>query len=283
MERFFIVLIVTVFINLNALAEDKGVWDRYFRLVPEEQAHVYQGNTQRPHFKPESIKAFIWNIKKTQMMNWKQEFETFGKNQDLILLQEAYQNKLFNTTASTFKDYRWDMGISMYYVQDNDAATGTMIGSKVSPQEVVVKHSPDGEAVVHTPKAMTFAKYPIEGRADELLVISVHGINITKYGPFKRHMDQAAEQIENHSGPILFAGDFNTRTKARTAYLMKMIEKYGFKTVEFKNGHQRMRWKFTNNYLDHGFVRGLKVNSAYVAGEATGSDHKPMFIEMAVE
>jgi endonuclease/exonuclease/phosphatase (EEP) superfamily protein YafD len=44
-----------------------------------------------------------------------------------------------------------------------------------------------------------------------------------------------------------------------------------------------MRWKLTSNYLDHGFVRGLSVKEAHVAGESIGSDHKPMFIEMAVD
>lgn len=283
MERFFLVLTIAIVFNCNASAQDKGVWDRYFRLIPEEQAHAYHGEAAAPTLSPHSIKAFIWNIKKTEMQNWKKEFEVYGKDQDLILLQEAYRNKLFNSTTGAFKNYRWDMGISMLYIRDNNTPTGTMIGSKVTPTEVVVKHSPDTEAVVNTPKAMTFAKYPIENSPEELLVISVHGINITNYASFKRHMDQATEQIEEHSGPILFAGDFNTRTQARTQYLMKLIEKYGFKTVQFKNGHRRMRWKFTANYLDHGFVRGLSVKAAHVVGESIGSDHKPMFIEMAVD
>jgi endonuclease/exonuclease/phosphatase (EEP) superfamily protein YafD len=44
-----------------------------------------------------------------------------------------------------------------------------------------------------------------------------------------------------------------------------------------------MVWKFTRNYLDHGFVRGLKVLSAEVLADARGSDHKPMVLELALE
>lgn len=283
MERFFLVLALGVFFNLNVTASDKGMRDRYFRLIPEEQAHTHHGEATQHSLNPHSIKAFIWNIKKTEMASWKKEFETFAQDQDLILIQEAYKNQRFNSTTASLKNYRWDMGISMHYIKDNDTPTGTMIGSVANPKEVVVKHSPDGEAVINTPKAMTFAKYPIKEKSEELLVISVHGINITNFASFKRHMDQAAEQIQEHQGPVLFAGDFNTRTNARTNYLKKLIEKLGFKTVVFKDGQYRMRWKFTDNYLDHGFVRGLSVKSAHVDGNSRGSDHRPMFIEMRVD
>ena len=82
---------------------------------------------------------------------------------------------------------------------------------------------------------------------------------------------------------MFFAGDFNTRTKARTSYLMKAMSELNLTHVTFKNGDRRMVWKFTRNYLDHGFVRGLKVLSAEVLADARGSDHKPMVLELALE
>ncbi len=284
MERLILALSLSFIINYNAAADEKNlITNRFFKIIPESQAHVSHGSAHGREFNSKNIKAFIWNIKKAGLFNWQTEFERFGKNQDLILLQEAYQTERFVSTTRSFPGVRWDMGISFLYRRYNDQATGTMIGSVVEPTEVTVKHTPDLEPVVNTPKAMTFAKYPVENKQDELLVISVHGINITSFGSFKRHMAQAENIITKHNGPILFAGDFNTRTKARTKHLMDLISKYGFKTVEFKNGHHRMRWKFTNNYLDHSFVRGLSVKTAEVVGESSGSDHKPMFVEFSVD
>lgn len=284
MERLILALSLSLIINFNAAADEKNlITNRFFKIIPESQAHVSHGSAHGREFNSKNIKAFIWNIKKAGLSHWQTEFERFGKNQDLILLQEAYQTERFVSTTRSFPGVRWDMGISFLYRRYNDQATGTMIGSVVEPTEVTVKHTPDLEPVVNTPKAMTFAKYPVENKQDELLVISVHGINITSFGSFKRHMAQAENIITKHNGPILFAGDFNTRTKARTKHLMDLISKYGFKTVEFKNGHHRMRWKFTNNYLDHSFVRGLSVKTAEVVGESNGSDHKPMFVEFSVD
>lgn len=283
MDRFALLFSLTFLLSTSASAEDKNIWSRFFKIIPEKDAHVTNGMALSREFNPHSIKVFIWNIKKAELGNWKNEFESYGKNQDLILIQEAYQNERFNTTTANFDGIRWDMGISFIYLQDNNTATGTMIGSKVEPIDVFVKHTRDVEPIINTPKAMTFARYQIENKNEELLVITVHGINLTDFSAFERHMAQAESEIENHHGPILFAGDFNTRTKERTGHLMRLIEKHGLKPVTFKNGHQRMTWKFTKNYLDHSFVRGLSVKDAVVKGDSIGSDHKPMIMEISVD
>jgi endonuclease/exonuclease/phosphatase (EEP) superfamily protein YafD len=284
MDRLITVLSLSLVLNASSYAGNKNViTNRFFKILPESESHISHGLAHGREFKRDSIKALIWNIKKAGLYNWQTEFESFAKNQDLILIQEAYQTKRFINTTTAFSGVRWDMGISFLYKRYNNQATGTMIGSVVEPTEVTVKHTPDFEPVVRTPKAMTFAKYPIENKQNELLVISVHGINITSFRSFKRHMAQAETEISKHDGPVLFAGDFNTRTKQRTRHLMDLINKYGFKTVEFKNGHQRMRWKFTNNYLDHSFVKGLSIKHAEVIGDSKGSDHKPMLVELSID
>lgn len=288
MERLVLALIVSIF-TLPIFAQENsdknariGVLARQYIHVPIEKAHVSSGNTFDRDFNPKSIKVFVWNIKKTEMPNWKDEFNKFGRNQDLVLIQEAYKNELFNSTLNSFQDMRWDMAISFLYRRDNNTASGTMIGSKVEPSQIIVKQTVDFEPVVDTPKTMTIGKYPIEGLKDELMVISIHGINITSLATFKRHMLQAKEEILKHNGPVLFAGDFNSRTNARIRYMLKIINELKFTPIEFKNGHRRMAWKFTNNYLDWGFVRGLTVKNAEVIVDSRGSDHKPMTFEVSI-
>lgn len=281
MDRIFLTFILTLFISFEAEAKFRPL-ARYFKLVPEAQAHTSIGQAHETELNKDSIKVFVWNIKKAQLSNWKNEFTTYGKDQDVFLIQEAYGTELFTSTLDSFEGYRWEMGASFLYRLYNDRPTGNMIGANVEPSDVLVKHSVDLEPVVYTPKATTFAKYPLTGSDKELLVISVHAINITTLGTFKRHMAQAEEEIKKHDGPVLWAGDFNTRTKARTQHLMKLINTLGFRPVEFKNGHRRMKFKFTPYYLDHSFVRGLNVKAAEVYGDSYGSDHKPMALEVSL-
>ena len=256
---------------------------RYFNRVPIEKAHVVSGAANDRFFNPESIKILVWNIKKTQEAAWKQEFTELSKDKELFLLQEAYPNELFNTTLASLGNFRWDMGISFTYKLYDNLPTGTMIGSSVDASEVLVTHSPDLEPVTETPKAMTYAKYPIDGSLNELLVINIHGINFTGHSAFVRHMLQAEEEIKKHSGPVFMAGDFNTRTLDRLEYMFDMMKRLGLKEINFRNGAARMKAKFTNNILDHGFVRGLVVKDAEVFYKSLGSDHRPMTIEVAVQ
>jgi endonuclease/exonuclease/phosphatase (EEP) superfamily protein YafD len=257
-----------------------GYWTE---LVPLAQAHRYFGQAEELELDPGSIKTLVWNIKKTEKKEWQREFLDYMENQDLVLLQEGLKNERFLSTTAQRPELRWDMAVSFLLRQSNRAATGTLIGSTVAPSHVVVSHTEDFEPIVNTPKATIFAKYPLAGTQQELLVISIHGINLTSLNTFRRHLQQARAQIQLHDGPVFFAGDFNTRTKARTSYMMKMMCELNLTPVTFKNGDRRMVWKFTRNYLDHGFVRGLKVLSAEVLADSRGSDHKPMVLELALK
>ncbi|WPU66746.1 endonuclease/exonuclease/phosphatase family protein [Peredibacter starrii] len=279
MDRIVFALSLILFINLDASA---GLISRYFNKVPLSEAHTITGTSSEREL-PESVKVLVWNIKKTQEAAWEKEFKTFSQGRELFLLQEAYPNELFTKTLESFPEFRWDMGISFRYQLFGNLPTGTMIGSRVEPTELVIKHTVDREPATDTPKAMTLGKYPLKGSSKELLVINVHGINFTTFGSFKRNMFQAEEEISKHEGPVLVAGDFNTRTKARMRYLFDLMQKHKLTEVKFKNAHQRMVAKFTNNVLDHGFVRGLDVKNAEVLGFARGSDHKPMVLDITVQ
>lgn len=270
MTRFFAAFVFTMFVSFDSNA------NRYFQRVPLDQAHLTYGRpTVAATLNPESIKVLVWNIKKASEVPWKNEFESYAVERDLFMLQEAYPNLLFSSTLAALGDYQWDMGISFRYVLYDYLPTGTMIGSKVLRDEFYIKHSPDLEPVTETPKAVTFARY------DNLLVVNVHGVNFTEHEPFVRHMQQIENEIHKHHGHVIIAGDFNTRTKERIRYMFDMMKRLSMTEVKFENGHQRMRAKLTDNILDYAFVRGLEVKKAVVVGNALGSDHKPMLMELA--
>lgn len=255
---------------------------RYYKLIPEDKALTTSGVASQRELSAASIKTLIWNVKKASIAGWDKEFVNYGKGQDLFLVQEAMENNYFESTLQSFPGIRWDIGLSFLYTIYGNAGTGSMVGSVAEPVDVKVYHSPDFEPVVETPKSSTVAKYPIDGSDKELMVISVHAINLTNYASFKRHMLQLRSVIEAHPGPVIFAGDFNTRTFARTQFLFEMAKELNFSTVDFKNGEARMKFKFTPYYLDHSFVRGLKVKNAEVIADSYGSDHKPMKMEVEV-
>lgn len=253
----------------------------WFKVVPEHEAHSSWGEARSLELNPDSINCLVWNIKKTEMTPWNVEYVIYGMDKNLHIIQEAFRNERFLSTLNIFSHMRWDMAISMLYRKQNNTATGTVIGSSAEPIEAWASHSPDTEIVVKTPKANIFTKYRLKGTDKSLLVISIHGINITSFGAFARHVDQIRDEILAHDGPVIYAGDFNTRTARRTTYLKKQMKEMGMTEVKFLNGEYRMKWPvLPNTYLDHAFVRGLDVTYAEVLKNAQGSDHKPMVMSL---
>lgn len=253
----------------------------WFKVVPEHEAHSYWGEAKSLELNPNSIDCLVWNIKKTEMVPWNVEYLIYGMDKNLHIIQEAFRNDRFLSTLNIFTHMRWDMATSMLYRKQNNIATGTLIGSTAEPVEAWASHSPDTEIVVKTPKANIFTKYRLKGTDQTLLVISIHGINITSYGAFTRHMDQIKDEILAHNGPVIYAGDFNTRTSNRTTYMQRQMDSIGMKEVKFINGEHRMKWPvLQNTYLDHAYVRGLDVKHAEVLKNSQGSDHKPMVMSL---
>lgn len=282
MNKKISLFILSFAISFQVQADIRNFWRFLYRPVPLEKSHTYRGYTLQNELNPFDIDVLVWNIKKTSMNKWEEEFLDFGKDKELILVQEYYDGEIFKKTIEGFTQMRWDMAASFSFPEKNNITTGTMIGSVATPSEVVVTQSSGLEPVTRTPKTIIFAKYPIAGRNDHLLVISVHGINLKGQKSFEHHMIQAKNEIEKHDGPILFAGDFNTRTKKRTRYLFSMVDKLGLEEVTFKNGQYRMEGAFSNNFLDHAFIRGLHVENAEVIPDSSGSDHKPLILKLSL-
>ncbi len=278
--KFFVFFASFIFLSQNAHSQDdKGVGSFWFKVLPEKESLLTKGSSTERELKSK-ISALIWNIKKAELKNWKKEFLKFGNGKDLFLVQEAYETDVFHSTINIFNGFEWNLGASFFYKKYANAATGTLVGSQVEASEVLVKHSPDYEPIVGTPKSSTFAKYPISGKNVELLVVSVHGINFETTGAFRRQMNQIEKEITKHPGPVLLAGDFNTWNDSRTTFLNSLCVKLGLTEAPYKNGDSRM--SFGGYYLDHVFTRGAVVNSAEVVADSIGSDHKPFLLELTI-
>ena len=274
MTKTFLLLVLLFSFQVEANPVSRRLW----RVLPENSSLTVRGIASQARFE-ESVKVLVWNIKKTEEKGWQQEFERYSNDRDLVLLQEVYETPLFLDTIALFDAIRWDMGQSFEVVRKG-RGTGVMIGAKVDPLSSDVEHSPDLEPFTNTPKASLFNVYPLQDQ--QLLVITVHGINFTTNAAFRRQMMEIEKRIALHDGPVLWAGDFNTHTDGRMSFLNQLTKRLQFTPVEFKNGNRRMRFKLTGNYFDHAFVRGLKVKNAEVIVDSRGSDHKPLLLDISL-
>lgn len=268
--------LVAIFAISNAEAGFSDWIKRKFVIPEIENSHAVLGVSSRPALDPKNVKVFVWNIYKAKKKGWLNDFVKHGKGSDIFMIQEGDRSGKMEQAFDHFPGYRFDMGYSFVLKKKNEyIPTGTVIGSSVEPSEVIIERTEDREPIINTPKVNTVGYYPIEGSAKELLIVNIHGMNMAGDEAFARHVDQCLEHIKNHDGPVVFAGDFNSKNQTRINHMVKGLNENGLVPVLFRNDKRR-RSKFSRKIIDYSFVRGFKINDAWVLGKLKTSDHKAM-------
>jgi len=251
-------------------------------IPPLEEAHLVIGDASAEALNPESIKVLVWNIHKGKDRGFSKDFINIGKDRDILMIQEFYNSESVMASLDHFKGFRFDVGVSFRYRSNENIYSGTMIGSPVEPTYTTISRSIDKEPLIGTPKVLTIGTYPIAGTKD-LLIINIHGMNVTPNEAFERQIGDAIEAMSGHTGPIIFAGDFNSNRQRRIDYLHHtLVQGLGFQDMQFRNDERR-KSAFTKLTIDFTFSRGLKVIDSEILGDIDSSDHKAMYFEVAVE
>lgn len=213
-----------------------------------------------------NIRLINWNVQKNKQPQWDQDFDALAGDTDLVLIQEA--SLRHDSAASMDSSKHWTFAPG--YIKDGEI-TGVMTLSSIKPltQCSFVTLEP----VLRTPKATSVTEYGLTTTDETLVVVNLHAVNFSMgLGAFEQQFDQVNRVLQDHTGPIIVSGDFNTWRRKRIEIVDAMAESLGLTPIDFGDD-QRVR--FLGKVLDHIYVRGL---SAVVTGtEAVEtSDHNPM-------
>lgn len=274
-----IIFVLLVTSSFSTFAKRRGLAKKY-EIPPLSDSHLIMGTPQNSQLNRNSIKVLVWNLLKAERKNWKRDFINLSANKDILLLQEGYLNRRTEDTFKALRMFRFDMGVSFLYKKDNKTPTGTVVGSRVTPISSGVLRTKDYEPLIKTPKTITYAKYPIKGNGQTLLVLSIHGMNFTKQYAYNNQINQALTLIDAHKGPVIFAGDFNSRTKKRLKYLRDRMKQRNFKELSYLDDK---RMKVFGNILDHTFTRGFLVRNSRVLPHIKSSDHAAIEFDLVLD
>lgn len=275
----FSALLLTLLPTANADVRRRGLAKRY-SIPPMSESYIRFGQAESAALNPNSINVMVWNILKGDRKKFERDFLKHGKDIDLFVLQEGFHNDKNERIMTSLPGVQWDFAVSFLWKKEGDTPGGTLLGSKAAPSNFVNERTHDLEPFIKTPKTLSIGTYPLEGRDDELLVISIHGINFTTTQTLQTQMFTAARYIKAHNGPVIFAGDFNTRNWDRYNAMVDVMNDLGMMAVSFKDDK---RLKPFGVYLDHAFVRGLNVKNSVCLRKLKSSDHKAMVFEASVK
>jgi endonuclease/exonuclease/phosphatase (EEP) superfamily protein YafD len=216
------------------------------------------------------MRLLIWNTQKNTDANIQADLTMLAEDVDLILLQES----VHNSAAFADLDPALYWSFSPGY-QRADTSTGVATASRVKPlaQCSLTNYEP----WLRSPKATNITEFSLSGTAETLLVINLHMINFT-FGlqGMRQQLLQALGLVEQHTGPVIFSGDFNTWRKARRDLVLDALAARNLEPVKYSDDYRK---QFFDYALDHTFVRGIRVVAA-TSHLVDSSDHNPMSVTL---
>lgn len=216
-----------------------------------------------------TLQILVWNIFKQQRSDWMSVLKGFGKNADLVLLQEAQTTPEMVRFATS--NYLAADQVPAFVLPQHPSGVMTL----ASAQPVYCCPLREREPLLRFAKSALVTVYPLLN-GERLMVVNIHAVNfslgvdvyIKQFGPI-------GAQIRHHFGPVIMAGDFNAWSSQRLKALYNFAREMSLHEVSFTDDHRR---KAFGRPLDFVFYRNMKTRDASVL-VTHASDHNPLLVE----
>ncbi|MGB5166198.1 MAG: endonuclease/exonuclease/phosphatase family protein [Woeseiaceae bacterium] len=212
------------------------------------------------------IRIVNWNIEKGDDPRWATDLRNLHETADLYVFQEAPLKSAVWNETTVDRHHAFAPGY-----RTRRALTGVMTVSNTTP--LTQCNLVAVEPWIRSPKATVITEYGLTDTDETLLVVNIHVVNFT-FGmrAFIEQIAQAKTVIDEHHGPIVLLGDFNTWRSGRAELLGEMAADAGLQVTVFEEDHRK---RFFGLPLDHIYTRGLEVIDATTT-LVDSSDHNPM-------
>jgi endonuclease/exonuclease/phosphatase (EEP) superfamily protein YafD len=218
----------------------------------------------------DSIRLVNWNVQRGGDLRWTTDLAKLEVDSDLVVLQEV-----------PLKSKPWGVPTADQYhsfspgYRTRRSLTGVMTVSAAKP--LTQCNFVTIEPWLRSPKATVITEYGLTNTDQTLLVVNIHAVNFT-FGThdYSKQFQQAFSVLNNHAGPILMSGDFNTWHWRRSAVLKEMTNNLGLEMLDYDEDHRK---RFLGQPLDHIYVRGLEVLESTTL-QVDSSDHNPMSVHL---
>lgn len=242
-----------------------------FKIPAHEKSLFQFGEAERHAFDSNDLRLLVWNVWKGRRgARFRADFMELIRDRDLVLLQEAvtapWMSALWDDPEHP---HEWHLAASFQWTSSHE--NGVATGALARPLARKFVRGASRELFLWTPKVSLGTLYSIPG-GETLLVINTHVVNFTTTAAFVHFVRELVLLIEDHEGPIVLAGDFNTWNFKRWQSLVEILVNLGLEPVNFDADPRLLK-------LDHVFARGLKLVHAQVRGDIESSDHYPLMVE----
>ena len=221
----------------------------------------------------DEFSVLSWNIHKGSNDRFHSDLSNYGRDIDILLLQEAALNNTMETWLG-LDIKNWLLAVAF---EKQGTKIGIMAASKAPPLSYCAFQEPEPLLVV--PKMMLVSTYPLSGSSRRLLVVNVHMVNFTITSEVvRKQLSEIGEIIKKHDGPVIVAGDFNTWNNDRQKVVDDAMHNLNLEPVTFDPDHRTL---FMSRAVDSIFYRGLEVLGSFTH-VVESSDHNPLEVRFAL-
>lgn len=215
---------------------------------------------------PARFSLLSWNIYK-QQGDWQAELARWAEETELLLLQEASgEPALYQWLAE--RDLHWFQVAAFSW---RERPNGVLTAAPGDVTQVCAQRV--AEPATRVPKSLLFSRYPLEGAAEQLLVVNLHAVNFSLRGrTYQAQLDRIGKEVAEHGGPVIVAGDFNRWNARRNRMLNDWARAQGLTEAV---PEPDVRTRFLGYALDGIFYRGLELEWVDSA-RSEASDHGPL-------
>ncbi len=222
---------------------------------------------------PREFSILSWNAHRGTHERWNRDLVWYGRNADIILLQEAALESVLATQLDMMAN-QWLMA-SAFNLDNREI--GVMSAARVIPQDYCMTRQP--EPLIRVPKIGLAAAYPLTGVDTQLLVVNIHLVNFTiDTAAVRQQIETLEDLVRNHDGPVIVAGDFNTWSDKRESLVRSKMSELGMVEVAFEPDN---RVRFFDHTVDGIYFRGLEVVRSR-SHQVDSSDHNPLEVHFRV-
>ncbi len=222
---------------------------------------------------PKRFTLLVWNIyKRLGGEQFDHDLANLDSRSHISCLQEVLAKKEPDLPTAITSQYL-HYGVS--YRRQDGWFEGILSASRYNMLEDCVAIKSIGrEPLTKTPKTALITYLKME-EGQTLLVVNVHMLLFKSVWLFRQELKQILSDCKKDRHlPAVFCGDFNTFLPWHLTLLDKILYRDGFYRCKPKHRPRGSR------YLDHVYVRGLKLIEMQIVDRVFSSDHFPLLCEL---
>ena len=234
-------------------------------LFPQQFIHKH------PIHHGEEFGVLCWNTQKlTEKPEFQRTLASVLKDYPslFLLLQEV---KLSAKNDWLFPGWSYAVAPNM---QTRRSVYGVLTASSYAFKEAQARLSSKREGMFATHKSYMLSHHSL-AEGGSLLVVNVHAINFVRARQFSQEIELIKEEILEHKGPLIVAGDFNVWSRQRRLSLLQFCRSVGLRQAIMVDPHHVKTYR--QHPLDFIFYRDLTLQETLAIDTSNVSDHNPLY------